>query len=82
MFEYNIATKADEKIFNDIVSLIENSLPNAKKMKQIDDVDGTNIQTFTISNKDIDIYNDYEIDAVYIKSNYDLSDIDFSEIIQ
>lgn len=44
-----------------------------KKHKLIIDVDDTTIQTYTKNNKDIDVFDDYDIGAVFIKSELDLS---------
>lgn len=42
--------------------------PTCIKNEPLLDVDGSMIQTYTINDKDIDVHNDYEIGAVYVKS--------------
>ena len=75
MFEYNIHTENSPSIFKQTCDKIGNAFPNAKKSRVFIDVDGTTIQTFTEGNKDIDIFDDYEIGAVFIKSEIDLKHI-------
>lgn len=53
---------------------IENSL-NFRKKPLIIDVDGSIVQIYTDGSKNINVYNDYEVDAVYIDSDIDLSKV-------
>ena len=39
------------------------------------DVDGTTIQTYTYKGKDIDVYDDYDVGAVFIKSEIALNSL-------
>lgn len=75
MFSYNIAKSADKSSFNHTCSLIESKLENIKKNELLEDVDGTQIQLYNTPNGKIKIFNDYEVDAVYIDSEIDLSKI-------
>lgn len=75
MFSYNIAKNADNKAFEDICTLIESKVTNIKKEKVLEDVEGTQIQIYNASGGKIKVYNDYEVDAVYIDSEIDLKDI-------
>lgn len=72
MFEYNIHKDNSVKKFKETCNIIEQILPNAIKQKLLIDVDGSTIQTYTLDGKDIDVYDDYEVGAVYIKSEIEL----------
>ncbi len=75
MFDYTIYKENSQQVFNNTCKLIERSFPNAHKSKLLVDFDGTTIQTFTEDGKDIDIYDDYEVGAVFVKSGIDLGNI-------
>lgn len=75
MFTYNIAQKADNKAFKDVCNIIENGINNLTKERPLVDVDGTVIQIYLKNNKRIKVYNDYEVDAVYVDSEMDLKNI-------
>lgn len=75
MFTYNISKNADTKEFNRVCSLIEASLKGAKKEELLTDVDGTSIQIYDTKDGKIKVYNDYEVDAVYIDAEVNLSAI-------
>lgn len=72
MFSYTISNKADNNYFKKICQIIENEL-EVTKHRLLIDVDGSLIQKYCYKNKSIKVYNDYEIYAVYIESEIDLS---------
>lgn len=72
MFDYNIHTENSVKIFKSTCSKIEKQFPMATKQKLLVDVDGSTIQTYTLDGKDIDVYDDYEVGAVFVKSEIEL----------
>ena len=73
MFDYTISKDNNPKEFKKACQKIEHLFPGITKRKLIVDVDGTTIQTYTKNGKDIDVYDDYDIGAVFIKSELDLS---------
>ena len=75
MFSYNISKNADNKAFKDVCEKIKKIGDNLTKEEPIVDVDGSVIQTYTKDDKKIKVYNDYEVDAVYIDSEIDLKGI-------
>ena len=75
MFTYNISRNADNKIFLKVCEEIENYSQNLVKENPIIDVDGSILQIYLIENKEIKVFNDYEVDAVYVDSEIDLGDI-------
>ena len=77
MFSYTISKKASLKEFEQICILIEATFRNIKKAEVLEDVDGSLIQIYTTSNGEIKVYNDYDVDAVYIDSEQNL-DLMFS----
>lgn len=75
MLSYNIAKNADNKAFGTACTLIEAKFKDAKKEPLLVDVDGTQIQIYNAPGGKIKVFNDYEVDAVYIDSDVDLSNI-------
>ena len=73
MFDYTFCTENSNKKFKEACNIIEKAFPNAKKHTLLVDVDGTTIQTYTQSGKDIDVYDDYDVGVVYIKSEIDIA---------
>lgn len=74
-FDYTIYPDNSPQKFKEVCEKIEIAFPNAHKRKLLIDVDGSTIQTFTDDNKDIDIYDDYYIGAVFVKSEINLDSI-------
>ena len=72
MFSYNISTEASEKDFKKACEKIENEFAHIKKENILEDVDGSLIQIYTTPNGKIKVFNDYEVDAVYIDSDVEL----------
>lgn len=75
MLSYNIAKNADKKAFERTCTLIEAKVKGIKKDKVLEDVDGTQIQIYNAPGGKIKVYNDYEVDAVYVDSDIDLKNI-------
>lgn len=74
MFSYNVFKEASNAEFDNVCKKIENSL-NFRKKPPIIDVDGSIVQIYTDGSKNIKVYNNYEVDAVYIDSDIDLSKV-------
>ena len=74
-FDYTIFKDNSQSEFKKACKLIERSFPDAKKKKLLIDVDGSTIQTYTKDGKDIDVYDDYDVGAVFVKSEIDLDNI-------
>lgn len=72
MYSYNIAKSADKNAFNHTCALIESKVKDVKKGKILEDVDGTLIQIYNAPSGKIKVYNDYEVDAVYVDSEMEL----------
>ena len=72
MFSYNIAKTADPKAFEKACAMIEAGIKNLSKEELLEDVDGTQIQIYTTPEGKIKVFNDYEVDAVYADSDFDL----------
>ena len=74
-FEYTIHPDNSSKEFKKACSKIETLLPNAIKSKLLIDVDGSTIQVYSQDEKKIVVYDDYDVGAVFVKSEIDLSEI-------
>ena len=76
MFTYNVAPSFDNKIFAKTCSIIKSKIKEIKKEKLFVDVlDGTQIKTFETNRGKIKVYNDYDVGAVYVDSEFDLKEI-------
>lgn len=75
MFDYTVCKENSPKEFKTTCKSIEQNFPFAKKQKLLVDVDGSTIQTYTENGKDIDVFDDYDVGAVYIKSEVNLAHI-------
>lgn len=75
MYSYSISKNADNKVFNAICKKIESTIAVVKKEKLLIDVDGSEIQKYTVTGGEIKVFNDYEVDAVYVDSDIDIGRI-------
>ena len=66
---------ADKKAFDNICALIEAKHKDIQKEPLLVDVDNTQIQIYNAPGGKIKVYNDYEVDAVYVDSDVDLKNI-------
>lgn len=73
MYSYNISKTTDETSFKNSCYLIESNLLDLHKEQLLKDVDGTEIQIYNVPKGKIKVYNDFEVGAVYIDSDIDLS---------
>lgn len=75
MFSYTVSKVASEEAFKKTCRLLEDRIAGIDKDKMLEDVDGTAIQVYRKGTDSIKVYNDYEVDAVYIDSEIELSNI-------
>ena len=75
MFHYTVAKNADQKAFESVCVLLEVKINGMVKEKLLEDVDGTLIQIYKTGGKEITVFNDYEVGAVYIDSELNLDQI-------
>ena len=75
MYKYNIYKMADNNMFKETCKKIENGMSGLKAEAPLVDVDGTVIQIYEVGEKKIKVYNDYEVDAVYIDSEINLDQL-------
>lgn len=73
VFSYTTNNFADEKAFEKACSFVEVLLKHFNKKELLVDVDGSKIQFYEDdSGQMVKVYNDYEIDAVYIDSDVEM----------
>lgn len=75
MFSYTVSKTASEKAFMEVCSSIESRFKEIRKEKILVDVDGTAIQIYHKGKDRIKVYNDYEVDAVYVDSEVELKNV-------
>ena len=73
--EYTIYPDNSPEKFREFCSTIENNFSGLQKEKLLIDVDGSTIQVYTLDGKDIKVYDDYDVGAVFAISDIDLSGI-------
>ena len=72
MFSYDIFAKANEDEFKKACKVIENEYKDIEKEDILEDVDGSSIQIYNTVGGKIKVFNDLEVDAVYIDSDVQL----------
>lgn len=72
MFEYSICNVADEEIFKKQCEALKKHIPNIQQKRIVRDVDNSLICMFNLNGKELNLYNDNNINAVYINSEFDL----------
>ena len=75
MFDYNISKTASNSEFKNACAKIEQRFPDCKKDDLLIDVDGSLIQVYRKDNNKITVFNDYEVDAVFIESEIDMNKV-------
>ncbi len=75
MYSYTISKNASKKEFAKVCRQIEYHFKGICKDKTLEDVDGSTIQIYHTGKSSIKVYNDYEVDAVYIDSEVDLESV-------
>lgn len=75
MFDYNILKENSTEKFKEACDRIESQFPNADKRNLLVDVDGTTIQTYTYNGKKINVFDDYDVGAVFVVSEIDLTEL-------
>ena len=73
MFEYTICNQPDKSIFIKQCQALESHIPNIVKGKTLDDVDGSQTQTYTVNGKNVTVHNSYYVGAVYVQSEIELT---------
>lgn len=74
-FDYTIYRDNSPQQFKKACALIERLYPDLTKHDLLIDVDGSTIQIFGQEPKEVIIYDDYNVGAVYIKSDIELYDL-------
>lgn len=72
VYDYTIYPEANNVKFQQICQDVEKIFNTFNKEKLLIDVDGSLIQTYWVKGKKVNVFNDYEVDAVYIKSDIEL----------
>ena len=73
MYKYTICKEANNREFEAACNKIEKIIPDIEVISDLTDVDGSQIKVFRKDGKTVKVYNDYEVDAVFIDSEIDIS---------
>ena len=79
-YDYTIYPDNSPSEFKKTCKKIESNLTGLSKKKLLVDVDGSTIQTYSKDDKDIDVFDDYDVGAVFVKSEINLDGL-FSEYV-
>ena len=74
-YDYTIRKNNSPKSFKMACAAIENKYPELKKDDLLVDVDGSTIQIYGEEPKEVIVYDDYDVGAVFVKSDIDLSEL-------
>ena len=72
-YDYTVCPDNSPKVFKAACELIHKTYPNIHKDELLVDVDGSTIQCFEDGTDRIIVYDDYDVGAVYVKSDINLS---------
>lgn len=75
MFDYNICPESNKKEFYNVCKKIESHFPELEKKELLEDVDSSLIQVYYYKGDKIKVMNDTDVDALYVVSSVDLSNI-------
>lgn len=75
LFDYNIYPSNSVGKFKATCKKIESNILGLKKEDLLIDVDGTTIQVYEKDEKKIIVFDDYDIGAVFVKSDIALDEI-------
>ncbi len=75
IYDYTIFPGNSPQKFKEFCENLEKTIPHLHKDKLLIDVDGSTIQSYKYKGKDIDVYDDYDVGAVYVKSEINLDNL-------
>lgn len=81
LYSYTTSLTASNAEFKKTCTAIENGVNGIQKGKLLVDVDGSMVQAYSVGGKTIEVFDDYNIDAVYVDSEVDLSGIIESKVL-
>ena len=67
-YHYTIYTVPDDTIYQKQCDALESHVPGIKKGIELHDVDGSRIQFYECQGKELRVWNDYDVGAVYVES--------------
>ena len=74
-FDYTINPENSPVKFKEACKKIDVNFPEFVKEQLLVDVDGSTIQLYVHENKNVAVYDDYDVGAVYVQSEIDLGNI-------
>jgi hypothetical protein len=72
-YDYPIHPDNSPDIFRSTCVLIDNNIKYTKKEELLVDVDGSTYQEYYVDKNKIVVFDDYDVGAVYVESDIDLS---------
>ncbi|MCR5098458.1 MAG: hypothetical protein K6B14_05875 [Lachnospiraceae bacterium] len=76
-YDYTVFPDNSREKFLDTCIAIKTLYPNSET-KMLEDVDGSILCVFQINGYEVVVYDDYDVGAVYVKSDLDLTQISSS----
>ena len=81
MYDCTLCRDNSPDAFDKACEIIDKAFPNAQKCKLLIDVDGSTYQAYTVNGAKITILDDYDVGAVYIQADIDLSYLSLKKTI-
>ena len=81
-YHYNICKDNSPDKFKKVCGILDVQLDGFSKEELVVDVDGSTIQIYAKSDLKVVVFDDYDIGAVFIESDIDLSEVlDYKEAV-
>ena len=74
-FDYTIFPDNNNKVFREACNSIERAFSGLNKRELLIDVDGSTIQEYGTNQNGVIVYDDYDVGAVYVKSDFELATV-------
>ena len=69
---YGICDNPDEELFKKQCAALEKHIPNLKRARLLEDVDGSSYQHYNHPLGEVVVSNDYTLGDLYVESDFDL----------
>ena len=72
-YDYTVNPENSSETFRDLCDKIAQEYPTFRREELLIDIDGSTIQVFSENGKEIVVYDDYDVGAVFVVSDVDMS---------
>ncbi len=72
-YDYTVNPENSSETFRELCDKIARQYPTFRREELLIDIDGSTIQVFSENGKEIVVYDDYDVGAVFVVSDVDMS---------